>query len=63
MWQRIARFNEWVALHTTLLFGSMWTTYLFVVYGFLPLIFPGKEVAFLYWSNTVQLWSRGPVVG
>lgn len=53
----IKRLNEWVALHVTLVFGSMWITYLFFFYGFLPLIFPNQEVNFLYWSNTVQLWS------
>ena len=54
---RVRRFNEWIALHMTLLFGSMWITYLFVFYGFLPLFLPNQEVNLLYWSNTVQLWS------
>ncbi|PSR20079.1 MAG: hypothetical protein C7B45_16640 [Sulfobacillus acidophilus] len=51
------RINEWVAVHVTLLFGTMWTTYAFFLYGLLPLLFPGAEVTLLYWSNTVQLWS------
>ena len=54
---RVTRVNEWIALHITVLFGSMWATYLFFFYGFLPLFFPNQEVNLLYWSNTVQLWS------
>ena len=51
------KFNEWVAVRATLIFGSMWITYLFFLYGFLPVIFPANMDKFLYWSNTVQLWS------
>lgn len=55
--KKINKFNEWLAVHATLVFGSMWTTYLFFCYGFLPLLFPDKMDKLLYWSNTVQLWS------
>lgn len=41
----------------TMIFGSMWATYAFFLYGFIPLFFPTQEVNLLYWSNTVQLWS------
>lgn len=51
------RLNDWIALHVTLLFGSMWATYLFFLYGFLPIFWPREMVPLLYWSNTVQLWS------
>ena len=51
------QFNDWLALHITLVFGTMWMTYAFFFYGFLPLVFPKDEVTLLYWSNTVQLWS------
>lgn len=51
------KFNEWIAVKGTLIFGSMWTTYLFFCYGFLPIMFPKYMDKFLYWSNTVQLWS------
>lgn len=51
------KLNEWVALKATLIFGTMWTTYVLFLYGFLPVIFPGQMNTFLYWSNTVQLWS------
>ncbi len=53
----VKRFNDYVAMRVTLIFGSMWTTYAFFLYGFLPLMFPKDEVNLLYWSNTVQLWS------
>jgi hypothetical protein len=51
------KFNEWLAVRATLAFGNMWTTYLFFLYGFLPILFPAAMDKLLYWSNTVQLWS------
>lgn len=51
------KFNEWVAVKATDIFGTMYTTYALFLYGFLPLLFPGLMVTLLYWSNTVQLWS------
>jgi hypothetical protein len=54
---RINRFNVFLAINATLAFGTMWTTYLFIIYGFGPLIFPQYMEKMLYWSNTVQLWS------
>lgn len=53
----LRRFNIWVALHGVAVFGNIWTAYLFFFYGFLPLFFPQQQIALLYWSNTVQLWS------
>lgn len=49
--------NEWIAVKCTNIFGSMGTTYVFFLYGFLPILFPLYMDKFLYWSNTVQLWS------
>jgi hypothetical protein len=54
---RVTQINNWIAVRLTLIFGTMWTAYLFFLYGFLPLFFPTQKVTFLYWSNTVQLWS------
>jgi hypothetical protein len=51
------KFNDWLAIKGTLIFGSMWVTYLFFFYGFMPILFPNHMNEFLYWSNTVQLWS------
>ena len=44
-------------MRATLVFGSMWMTYVFFLYGFGPVIFPQLMDKMLYWSNTVQLWS------
>ena len=54
---KVTGLNDWVAVRGTLVFGSMWMTYLFFVYGLAPLVFPGHMDKMLYWSNTVQLWS------
>lgn len=54
---RIRDVNERIAVWATRGFGSMWMTYLFFSYGFIPVIFPATMTALLYWSNTVQLWS------
>lgn len=56
MRKKLQHFNEWLAVHLTLVFGSMLTFYMAFTYGFLPLLFPHQEVNILYWSNTVQLW-------
>ena len=53
----INKINEWIAIHLTLIFGTMWTTYAFFLYGFLPIAFPSHQTNFLYWSSSVQLWS------
>jgi len=53
----VKQFNERIAVRATLIFGSMWMTYLFFFYGFIPVLFPKDMNTFLYWSNTVQLWS------
>lgn len=53
----IQTLNESVAVHITMIFGTMWTCYAFFFYGFLPIMFPRYMNTFLYWSNTVQLWS------
>lgn len=55
--QKIRKFNEVVAVRGVLIFGSMWMTYVFFLYGFGPVLFPGVMNTMLYWSNTVQLWS------
>lgn len=53
---KITHFNNWVAIHGTKLFGTMWCTYAFIFYsGVLPLIFPDQKETLLYWSNAIQL--------
>jgi hypothetical protein len=49
--------NEKVAIRLTLVFGTMGTTYIFMLYGFMPLMFPNYYDKIMYWSSTVQLWS------
>lgn len=54
---RVRAFNDWLAAHATIVFGSMWMTYAFFLYGFIPVLAPSQMDHLLYWSNTVQLWS------
>lgn len=56
---RVDEINERVAVTSTVLFGSMWTFYLFFLYGFLPLHPKLREYRdnFLYWGSWVQLWA------
>ena len=49
--------NDRIAAKATNWFGSMWTTYAFMVYGLVPIVVPSLMTIFLYWSNWVQLWS------
>ena len=53
----INKLNEKIAMHITLVFGTMWTTYVFFLYGFIPLFFPDSCNQVMYWSGTIQLWS------
>ena len=50
-------FNDWLAVKSTLAFGTMWTTYLFIAYGLLPIWFSNKREVILYWSNFIQLFA------
>lgn len=56
---RVADLNERVASSATILFGSMWTFYLFFLYGFLPTLpaLSKYQDKFLYWGSWVQLWA------
>jgi hypothetical protein len=54
---KITKINDKIALRFTFIFGTMWMTYLFFLYGLTPLFFPQYMNKLLYWSNTVQLWS------
>lgn len=47
--------NDWVAIKITMMVSSIWAFYVFVIYGFAPLIWPQSEVTILYWSNFLQL--------
>lgn len=49
--------NARLAKRGTLVFGSMWAFYVFVVYGALGAVFTKQQATLLYWSNWIQLWS------
>jgi hypothetical protein len=55
----VAAVNERIAVMSTLIFGSMWTFYLFFLYGFLPLLpkLAPYQDRFLYWGSWIQLWA------
>lgn len=55
--EKISIFNDYVAVKGVNIFGTMTMTYLFFLYGFLPLFIPEQQENLLYISNTVQLWS------
>lgn len=49
--------NDRVAARATIVFGTMWCTYVFVIYGALGAVFTTEQATLLYWSNWIQLWS------
>jgi hypothetical protein len=52
---KLSKINEIIAEKATDWFGTMWCTYIFIVYGLLPLLIPAYIEKLLYWSNCVQL--------
>jgi hypothetical protein len=51
----VSRINEILAMRITLLVGSIWAFYAFVIFGLTPLLWPQYEEQILYWSNFLQL--------
>jgi hypothetical protein len=51
----VSRFNDLLATKITLMVGTMWAFYAFVIFGLTPLIWPQHETQILYWSNFLQL--------
>jgi large-conductance mechanosensitive channel len=49
------RVNEILATRITLLVGSIWAFYAFIIFGLTPLLWPNYEQQILYWSNFLQL--------
>lgn len=47
--------NDWVAIHITKVFGTMWAFYVALIYGLSPILFPSCIEKILYWSNFIQL--------
>jgi len=50
-----SRINDVLATKVTLLVGTMWAFYAFVIFGLTPLVWPEHEEQILYWSNFLQL--------
>ena len=51
----IDKINDVLATRITLLVGSIWAFYAFVIFGLTPVLWPGYEQEILYWSNFLQL--------
>ena len=51
----ISRLNDVLATRVTILVGTMWAFYAFVIFGLTPLVWPEHEEQILYWSNFLQL--------
>jgi hypothetical protein len=51
----LSRINEILATRITILVGTMWAFYAFVIFGLTPLVWPAYETQILYWSNFLQL--------
>ncbi|MEX0696043.1 MAG: hypothetical protein WD099_00725 [Dongiaceae bacterium] len=51
----VSRINDVLAMRVTLLVGSIWAFYAFVIFGLTPLLWPQYEEQILYWSNFLQL--------
>ncbi len=51
----ISKVNDVLAMRITMLVGSIWAFYAFVIFGLTPLLWPHYEQQILYWSNFLQL--------
>lgn len=51
----VSRVNSVLATRITMLVGSIWAFYAFVIFGLTPVLWPNYETQILYWSNFLQL--------
>jgi len=51
----ISRINTILATRITMIVGSIWAFYAFVIFGLTPVFWPSYETEILYWSNFLQL--------
>jgi hypothetical protein len=51
--RKVDRINDVVAAKSTLMFGTMWMTYLFLIWSLIPLIFPSQEAMVFYVSGGI----------
>jgi len=51
----ISKINDVLAMRITMVVGSIWAFYAFVIFGLTPVLWPEYETQILYWSNFLQL--------
>jgi hypothetical protein len=51
----VGKINDVLAMRITMLVGSIWAFYAFVIFGLTPVLWPEYETQILYWSNFLQL--------
>jgi hypothetical protein len=51
----VSKINDILAMRITMLVGSIWAFYAFVIFGLTPILWPNYETQILYWSNFLQL--------
>jgi len=51
----ISKINDILAMRITMMVGTIWAFYAFVIFGLTPILWPGYEEQILYWSNFLQL--------
>ena len=51
----VGKINDVLAMRITMLVGSIWAFYAFVIFGLTPILWPEYETQILYWSNFLQL--------
>jgi hypothetical protein len=51
----VSKINTLLATRITMVVGSIWAFYAFVIFGLTPVFWPSYETEILYWSNFLQL--------
>ena len=51
----ISAINDWIAIKSTIILGTMWCAYAFVLLCIAPALFPAQQNNILYLSNCFQL--------
>lgn len=51
----VSKINDILATRITMVVGSIWAFYAFVIFGLTPILWPNYETEILYWSNFLQL--------
>ena len=51
----ISLINDWIAIKSTIVLGTMWCAYAFVLLCVAPALFPTQQTNILYLSNCFQL--------